>query len=102
MAQQLYDEKVPMPPKDFHCNAYTMMKSTHHVLNSLSNEKRLKHPFELIHMDMSGKFSTASLGGSKYFVIFIDDCTWYAWAYFIEIKDETLKMIKVFINMIKT
>jgi hypothetical protein len=102
MAQWLYDEKVPMPLKDFHCNACTMARSTHHIPKSLSNEKRLKCPFELIHTDMSGKFSTASLGDSKYFVIFINNCTQYAWAYFIKTKDKTLKMIEVFINMIKT
>ena len=35
-----------------------------------------------------GTIQNVSLGGSRYFVSFIDDHTWHAWIYLIEKKSE--------------
>jgi hypothetical protein len=36
---------------------------------------RTTKPFELIHSDLCGPFTTHSLGGASYYIIYIDDCT---------------------------
>ena len=37
--------------------------------------------FELIHSDIWGLSHVASIGGSRYFVIFIDDYSRYSWIF---------------------
>jgi hypothetical protein len=41
----------------------------------------------LVYSDLCGPFQEPSLGGSLYFVIFIDDCTCHARVYMIVQKD---------------
>jgi hypothetical protein len=45
------------------------------------NEYRSKRKLALVHSDLCGPFQEPSLGGSLYFVIFIDDCTCHARVY---------------------
>jgi hypothetical protein len=42
----------------------------------------------LIHLDVWGPAQNVSLGGSRYFVSFIDDYTRHKWIYLIERKSE--------------
>ena len=64
---------IPAKPKDFHCTTCYLSKSTYTRPKSILS--RSSTPFELIHSDLSGKFSTKSIGKSRYFITFIDDCT---------------------------
>ena len=48
---------------------------------------------ELMHTDVWGKASVPSLGGSLYFVTFIDDSSRMIWVYFLKYK---LDMFEVF------
>ena len=45
-------------------------------------------PLELVHTDVCGPMQTHSIGGSVYFVSFIDDYTRYSFVYFIKEKSE--------------
>ena len=40
--------------------------------------------------DICSSMPERSLGGSRYFITFVDDCTWNVWAYSLRSKDEAL------------
>jgi transposase InsO family protein len=61
--------------------------------------KRATEPFELVHSDVCGPMSVNSIGGSRYFVTFIDDYTRYTYVYFIKHKDEELAKFKECVNL---
>ncbi|EOY01319.1 Uncharacterized protein TCM_011252 [Theobroma cacao] len=45
---------------------------------------------QLIHTDLGGPMNIPSLGGSRYFLLFIDDVTMYSWILFLKFKSEAL------------
>jgi hypothetical protein len=49
------------------------------------------HPLELVHSDVCGPFHTTSMGGSKYFITFIDDFSRRVWVYFMKYKHQSLE-----------
>ncbi|KAK8926651.1 hypothetical protein KSP39_PZI018972 [Platanthera zijinensis] len=49
---------------------------------------RCKAPLECIYGDLTGPTVTASLGGSRYMLVLIDDYTKYTWVYFMKEKSE--------------
>src|SRR4051812_14899915 len=53
---------------------------------------------ELLHVDLFGPPSHASLGGKKYCLVIVDDFSRYSWVYFFKLKSETQK---TFINMVQ-
>ena len=63
---------------------------------------RASQPFEIIHSDVCGPMHIKSLGGSRYFVTFIDDCSRYTQTYFLKNKDEVLEKFKEFVNYVNT
>ncbi len=56
-------------------------------------------PFELVHSDVCGPLSVNSIGGSRFFVTFIDDYSRYTYVYFIERKDQVLEKFKEFVTL---
>jgi len=48
---------------------------------------RTKAPLELVHSDLCGPMQTQSLGGCRYFILFIDDFTKYTSIYFLKSKN---------------
>jgi hypothetical protein len=76
--------KLPKRLDNFHYETCATSKSLHHKPSSIGtlNTK----PFERIYSDLSGKFSTKLIGGSRYFISFIDDATRFKWVRFIEHK----------------
>ncbi|OUC43997.1 integrase core domain protein [Trichinella nativa] len=55
-----------------------------------SQTKRRCHPLELIHTDICGPMRQNSIGGSKYFVTFIDDHSRWCETYFLKNQNEVL------------
>jgi hypothetical protein len=53
-----------------------------------STESRSKGISDLIHSNVSGPMSVASLQGSSYYVTFIDDFSKKTWIFFMKTKDE--------------
>jgi hypothetical protein len=47
---------------------------------------RENEPLELVHIDLCGPMQTQSLGGSYYFLTFIDDYSRKNWVYFLAKK----------------
>lgn len=48
------------------------------------------------HADLCGPMSTESIGGNKYFVLFIDDFNRIFWVYFVKYKADTLNCFRRF------
>ena len=82
-----YILKLNHAKSDF-CEHYKYGKHTR-ILHSL-NYETVRNPLELIHSDICGPMPERSLGGSRYFITFVDDCTRKVWAYSLRSKDEAL------------
>lgn len=51
---------------------------------------------QIVHTDLCGPMENVSLGGSKYFILFIDDFSRFSYIYFLKNKDDSLKVFKQF------
>ena len=49
-----------------------------------------------MHLDVCGPMNTTSLGGSFYFLTFVDDYNRKIWAYFLKRKFEVFDVFKEF------
>ncbi|CAM8972007.1 unnamed protein product [Rhodiola kirilowii] len=56
---------------------------------------------ELVHTDVCGPMKVRSLGGSRYFVTFIDDASRKVWAYALKSKDQVAVVFKAFHAMVE-
>ncbi|GJS12355.1 putative RNA-directed DNA polymerase [Tanacetum coccineum] len=57
------------------------------------NTRKLQR-LELVHTDVYGPTSVASIGGSRYYVTFIDDSSRKVWVYFLKNKSEVFNTFK--------
>jgi len=58
-------------------------------------------PFDLLHIDLRGPYSTPSFLGHKYFLTLVDDFSRFTWVIFLKTKDETQKHLKHFIAYVE-
>ena len=74
-------------------------------LNRLPFPKKSNHRssqlLELIHTDVCGPMNVESIGGSRYFVSFIDDYSRYVTVYMIKNKSEVLSKFKEFVSLME-
>jgi hypothetical protein len=56
---------------------------------------------ELVHSDVFGPVSVPSLGGSLYYVSFIDDFSRKTWIYFLRKKSKVFKKFKEFKSLVE-
>jgi hypothetical protein len=61
-----------------------------------SNNNRSKEILDLIHSDVCGQMPVKYLGGSSYYVIFIDDYSRKTWLYLLKTKDEVFNKLQEF------
>jgi transposase InsO family protein len=61
-----------------------------------SSDNRSKGILDLVHSDVCGPMTVASLGGFLYYVIFIDDFSWKTWIFFMKTKDEVFNRFQEF------
>ena len=59
-----------------------------------SGDSRAQGILDLVHSDVCGPMSPASLSGCLYYVIFIDDCSRKCWIYFLKAKSDTFDKFK--------
>ena len=90
-----------MKPQMLHCqwkNVYGKQKRIRFF--KVGNEKKTTK-LELVHSDVWGPASIASLGGSLYYVTFIDDATRKTWVYPMKNKSDVFSIFqrwKVFVE----
>jgi len=65
------------------CQTCIQTKQQQHVTHTPSSCTSI--PFELIHSDLCGLIK-GSIGGSQYYLVYIDDCTRYTEVYFLVMK----------------
>jgi transposase InsO family protein len=53
-------------------------------------------PLELLHMDLFGPI--ASIGGSKYCLVIVDDYSRFTWVFFLQKKSQTQETLKGFLR----
>ena len=58
-------------------------------------------PLELIHTDICGPISTPTLGGSRYFLLIIDDFSQLTWVEMLQCKSDAFEAFKHFKNLAK-
>jgi hypothetical protein len=56
----------------------------------------------MVHTDLWGPSPVASLGGSRYYVTFIDDFSRKAWVYFLKNKSDVFETFKKLKAMVET
>ena len=59
-------------------------------------------PFDLIHSNVWGPSPITTQGGSRYFVIFVDDFSRYTWIYLFKKRSKLYQMYHDFTKMIET
>lgn len=77
----------------------------------LSNKKKFPFNFsnhrascciELLHMDLWGPFSTATVRGHKYFLIIVDDFSRFTWLVLLKGKHKAMTQVKNFLAYVET
>ena len=58
--------------------------------------------FDIIHSDIWGPSSVSSIGGSRYFVVFVDDYSRYSWIFNMKHRFELLQVYSNFAKMVET
>ena len=58
--------------------------------------------FDLIHSDVWGPSPVSSIGGSRYFVVFVDDYSCYSWIFHMKHRSELLQVYSNFAKMVET
>jgi hypothetical protein len=59
-------------------------------------------PFDLVHSDIWGPSPNTTMGGSKYFVIFVDDYSRFTWIYLLKKRSELPQTYHDFAKMVQT
>lgn len=60
---------------------------------------RARHKLHLVFTDVCRPMQTESHGGSRYFLLFIDDFTRMCWVYFLKYKHEVFKCFQRFLAL---
>mmetsp|Transcript_10215 Transcript_10215/g.20434 ORF Transcript_10215/g.20434 Transcript_10215/m.20434 type:complete len:1162 (-) Transcript_10215:305-3790(-) len=93
---------IPHNLKMPQCHSCQMARSRHQPLPKGQN-RRCTEAFFKLHSDMSGKIAISSLDGAHYFVVFVDDASYYKFVYMLKTKDGWLDALdKLFIRTGKT
>jgi hypothetical protein len=66
-----------------------------------SNEHRSKGILDLVHSDVCGPMSIASITRSMYYVSFIDNFSCKTWIYFLKTKDEVFRRFQEFKSLVE-
>ncbi|CAK9816224.1 Retrovirus-related Pol polyprotein from transposon TNT 1-94 [Anthophora plagiata] len=87
--------------EDFFCETHVMGKQTRKSHASVKHMSVFK-PGEKIHSNVYGPINVESPRGSRYFLLFKDDCTRFKKVYFLRHKSEVFKKFIEFENFVHT
>lgn len=77
------------------CETFFTRKQTRNLFTS-DLAMRACDLLEVVYFDICGPVEVASLGGNRYFIIFVDEFSRMLWLYLIKAKSEALDMFKRF------
>ena len=60
---------------------------------------RASKPLELVHIDICGPISPSALGGSRYFLLIVDDFSRLMWVSMLKLKSDALTKFKHFTTL---
>ncbi|KAI0497222.1 hypothetical protein KFK09_020444 [Dendrobium nobile] len=86
--------------KDHLCDACQLGKQVHstfHPIKDISTSR----PLEVLHMDLFGPISMASLGGKVYGFVIVDDYSRFTWTKFLSHKNGSFEEFKTFFTWIQ-
>ena len=86
--------------QDFDCLASQLFKQSTLLFNK--SESISYAPFNLVDYDVWDHSPTATMGGSKYYVIFVDDYSRYTWLFLMHNRSELQQIYFNFATMFKT
>ena len=89
-----------MSTENFDCVSCQLGKQPALPFNS--SESISTDIFDLIHSDVWGPSPVSSIGGSQYFVVFIDDYSRYSWIFHMKYRSELLQVYFNFAKMVET
>lgn len=70
-------------------------------LSFQQSSSKTEDMLEIIHADVGGPMENQSIGGSKYYVLFVDDYSKMAFVYFMKAKNEVFKYFQEFQCMVE-
>ncbi|XP_021738809.1 uncharacterized protein LOC110705276 [Chenopodium quinoa] len=85
---------------DFSCEACVLGK--HHKFPFSISLSMASQPFDLIHVDLWGKYKRPSLSGAFYFLTVVDDNTRVTWTFLIHDKTQVFSVITGFFSYVHT
>jgi len=92
--------KEPNIQKNHHCKTCHLAKQKH--IPFISGQHICKVPFELVHIDTWGPFSTPTHDGYKCFLTIVDDHSRATWVYLMKNKSDVLHIFPSFLTMVET
>lgn len=92
---------LPKRPSTFICEPCIKANLKYSHPTSL-DPPRSSEPFDLIHCDLAGPFSVHSIGGSLYYISFIDDATHFPEIEFLKAKDNAVDVMIAKCELIHT
>ena len=63
---------------------------------------RAHHVLELIHADLAGPMEVPSLGGSRYYMLLVDDYSRKLWVFFLSDKSDALSNFQQWLVLVET
>ena len=90
---------VVLKPVDADCEGCALGKQTRYPFPKNPSGKRTTEVLELVHSDVCGPMSVPSVGGSSYYVTFIDDFTNFVWVYPLKKKSEVFQKFTEFLAL---
>ena len=82
------------------CHDYIATKQHRSPFPSIASYRASK-PLKLVHEDICGPISPATLGGSKYFLLLVDDYSRLMWVAMIKNKSEAFQAFVKFKNLVE-
>ena len=80
-----------------HCEACINGKQARRPLRNFKNKNYIKIPLFVIHSDVCGPITPATIDGKNYYVVFIDQFTHYCVTYLLTYKSDVFNVFKDFI-----
>ena len=85
---------------NFHCDICPLAKQKRLPFNKSVHIS--ENCFDLVHCDLWGPFSIATIDNCKYFLTIVDDCSRTIWVYLLKYKSQTQTILEQFYNLVET